>query len=62
MSHLVKDKISEFRHNADACEDWAKTVAHADIRQALLAIAQEWRDMADRFEQLQITLPFHDRP
>jgi hypothetical protein len=60
MSNLVKGKIDEFRRNADACEDWAATVDYPDIRQALLDVAKQWRDMADRFERIQISLPFDD--
>jgi hypothetical protein len=55
--HLLQDKVGQFRRNADACEDWARTVDYPDIRQALLDIAQQWRDMADRFERLELTLP-----
>jgi hypothetical protein len=58
MSELVKTKIDEFRRNAHACEDWAATVAHPDIRQELLDIARQWREMADRFERIHITVPF----
>jgi hypothetical protein len=60
MSNLVKAKIAEFRRNADACENWAMTVSYADIRQALLDIAKQWRDMADRFERIQVSLPLED--
>jgi transcription initiation factor IIE alpha subunit len=60
MSHLVKNKIVEFRRNAAACEDWATTVNYPDIRQALLDIARQWREMADRFERLQVSLPFDE--
>jgi hypothetical protein len=61
MADLVQNKIHEFRRNADACEDWAATVNHPDIKQGFLEIARQWRDMADRFEQLQISLPSDDR-
>jgi len=60
MPHLVRNKIAEFRRNADACEDWATTVNYPDIREAFLDIARQWRDMADRFERLQISLPFDE--
>jgi hypothetical protein len=60
MSHLVKNKIIEFRRNADACEHWAATVNYVDIREAFLEIAKQWRDMADRFERLQVSLPLED--
>ena len=60
MPHFVQSKIVEFRRNAVACEDWATTVNYPDIRQGLLDIAKQWRDMADRFERIQISLPFDD--
>jgi hypothetical protein len=61
MPDLVQNKVVEFRRNADACEGWAATVDYPDIRQALLEIAKEWREMADRFERLHLTLPMKDR-
>jgi hypothetical protein len=60
MSNLVKNKIDEFRRNADACENWATTVDYPDIRESLLDIARQWRAMADRFESLHISLPIDD--
>jgi hypothetical protein len=57
MLDLLPRKIAEFRRNAEACEDWASTVPHPDIREELLSVAREWRDMADRFERLRIARP-----
>jgi hypothetical protein len=60
MPEPLHKKVREFRRNADACEDWATTVSYPDIRQGLLDIAKKWREMADRFERLQLTLPLDD--
>jgi hypothetical protein len=59
MRHL-QDKVCEFRPNADACENWAMNVAYPDVRLGLLDVAKKWREMAERFERLHITLPFDD--
>jgi hypothetical protein len=60
MSHVLQNKVAQYRRNADDCESWATTVNYPDIRHAFLDLAKQWRAMADRFERLQLTLPVDD--
>jgi hypothetical protein len=60
MGHALEDRVGEYRRNADACENWATTVNYPDIRQAFLDLAKQWREMADRFERLQLSMPLDD--
>jgi hypothetical protein len=62
MHHLLRSKLGQFRRNVNACEDWAKTLNYPDVRRALLDLAKQWRDMADRFERIDLTLPLDDLP
>ena len=54
MPYPLEEKAREFRHNADNCEAWALTVSYPDIREQILTVAKQWRDMADRLDQLQL--------
>jgi hypothetical protein len=60
MTHVLQNKVGEYRRNADACENWATTVSYPDIRQAFLDLAKQWREMADRFERLQLSVWLDD--